>query len=342
MRLWFALVVIALGAAQAQGVETVKSYLLERLAAQKSATSQLVAAAGRYFEAARKAGFDYRRLAQAPAAEAVRASLKEARAAWIKASPLYESVEGIVAGVELLADFDLNIDAGASQAEGGDAVVSFDLELPDGRVLKKPGNAFGLVEGSLWGTERAFSSGVAFDVDGDGRLGFGDRLPDAPLLKAAAEKLDQLTAGLIAAAKTWKPTAQDVFGALAANVPTAAPVFLERWKTSRFVLGDRATRRDFNVISSLSDLVDNITSWQKLYEGVSPQVRAKDAALDTQILEGLRNLKAWTQRLLKQEKQRRFTPEQAEILLKEGDDRATAITGKIVQAAALLGIRVEQ
>lgn len=342
MRLWFVLVLIVVGTVQAQGVETVKGYLLERLAAQKSATGQLVMAAGRYFDAAKKAGFDYRKLTQAPAAGAVRAALEEARLAWIKASPLYESVEGIVAGVEALADFDLNLDAGASQAEGGDAVVTFDLKLSDGRVLKRPGNAFGVVEGSLWGTEKAFSSGVAFDLDGDGKLGFGDRLPEAFVLKAAAEKLDALTAELITAAKGWKPTAQDVFGALAANVPTAAPVFLERWKTSRFVLGDRATRRDFNVISSLSDLVDNITSWQRLYEGVSPQVRAKDAPLDAQILEGLRELKAWTQRLLSQEKIRRFTPEQAELILKEGDDRATAITGKIVQAAALLGIRVEQ
>lgn len=342
MRLCLALVAIALGTAQAQGVETVKGYLLERLAVQKSATSSLRVAASRYFEAAERAGFDYRKLTLAPAAGPVRAALAQARAAWAKASPVYESVEGIVAGVEVLADFDLNLDAGASQDEGGDAVVTFDLELPDGRVLRRPGNAFGVVEGGLWGTEKAFSSGVAFDVDGDGRLGFGDRLPDAFVLKAAAEKLDELTAGLIAAAKGWKPTAQDVFGALVANVPTAAPVFLERWKTSRFVLGDKATRRDFNVISSLSDLVDNITGWQRLYEGVSPQVRAKDADLDRQILEGLRSLKAWTQRLSEREKTRRFTPEQAETLIREGDDRATAITGKIVQAAALLGIRVER
>jgi hypothetical protein len=47
------------------------------------------------------------------------------------------------------------------------------------------------------------------------------------------------------------------------------------------------------------------------------------------------------QRLAAQEKTRRFTPEQAEMILKEGDNRATAVTGKIVQAAALLGIKVE-
>lgn len=325
--------------AQAQ-VESVKSYLIERVTQQKAATAQLAEAAGRYEAIVRNAGFKYASLAQQHG-PAIRNALRDARMAWIKASPIYESVEGIVAGVELLSDFDLNLDAGASGAEGGDAVVTFDLKLANGKVLPRPGNLFGVLEGSLWGSERAFSSGVAFDVDGDGRIGFGDQLPDALILRAAAEKLDAMTGELLATARTWKPTAQDVFRALAANVPTAAPVFIERWKTSRFVLGDKATRRDFNVISSLEDLINNITSWQQLYGGVAQFVQAKNPSLDRQIRDGLASLRTWVQRLAAQEKTRRFTPEQAEMILKEGDNRATAVTGKIVQAAALLGIKVE-
>jgi hypothetical protein len=41
-----------------------------------------------------------------------------------------------------------------------------------------------------------------------------------------------------------------------------------------------------------------------------------------------------------QEKVRRFSLEQAELVYKEADNRATAVTGKLVQAAALLGLRV--
>ena len=129
-------------------------------------------------------------------------------------------------------------------------------------------------------------------------------------------------------------------GALTANVPTVAPVFIDRWKTSRFILGDKATRRDFNVISSLSDLSGNISSWQRLYTGVSASVKAKNASLDKQISDGLSSLKSWAAKLEAQENTRRFTPEQAEAILKEGDNRATAITGKITQAAALLGVKV--
>ena len=65
------------------------------------------------------------------------------------ASPTYESVEGIVAGVELLVIFDVNLDAGASKAEGGDNIVSFDLKLPNGIILTQPGNLFDITEATL-------------------------------------------------------------------------------------------------------------------------------------------------------------------------------------------------
>ena len=325
-------------AAENAGVASVKTYLLERLSLQKAGTAQLEVAADKYLELAKAVNFDYVKLAAQP--ETVRRALKDARAGWSKASPVYESIEGIVAGVEMLASFDVNLDAGSSKAEGGDAMVEFDLKLANGKTLQKPGNAFGVNEGALWGTEKGFSSNVKFDVDGDGKMGFGDQLPDANVLKAAADKLDALTQELIDTGKKWTPSSGDVFGALAANVPTVAPVFIDRWKTSRFILGEKATRRDFNVISSLNDLSGNIASWQRLYTGVSASVKAKNASLDRQIVDGLSSLKAWTAKLETQENSRRFTPEQAEAILKEGDNRATAITGKITQAAALLGVKV--
>jgi hypothetical protein len=322
--------------AQTANLDSVKTYLLERLSVQKSGTLILKTAAQRYFDLVKAAQFDYKK----PPADLARKALLEARAGWTRASPVYESVEGIVAGVERLAAFDVNLDAGASKAEGGESIVEFDLKLPSGKILEKPGNAFGVNEGALWGTEKTFSSGLAFDVDGDGKIGFGDQLPDANVLKAAADKLDSLTQELIDTARTWTPAPQDVFGALTANVPTVAPVFLDRWKTSRFVLGEKATRRDFNVISSLSDLSQNITSWQKLYAGVSASVKAKNAGLDGQIQRDLVSLKAWAVKLEAMESKRRFTSEQAQTLIKEGDNRATAITGKISQAAALVGVKL--
>ncbi len=329
---------LIIGVANADSPAVVKTYLLERVTIQKNSTNAMKNAAQRYLDLAKAQNFDYTKLAGLGAA--TRNALRDARTAWSSASPAYESVEGIVAGVEMLASFDLNLDAGASVADGGDAVVEFDLKLADGTVLAKPGNAFGVAEATLWGTYKGFSSGVKFDLDNNGKIDFGDQLPNAYVLFAAAAKLDELTGQLLETAKKWNPSTSDVFGALVANVPTAASVFIERWKTSRFVLGEKSTQRDFNVISSLNDLSQNVSSWQNLYKGVSSAIKAKNASLDTQINAGLSSLKVWAQKLEVQEKTRRFSPEQAEAIGKEGENRATAITGRISQAAALLGVKL--
>lgn len=330
-----------LAAPAASDLSGVKTYLLSRLQDQKLGTAQLARAADRYYALARAANFDYARLAKSDPA-ALRAALQDARAGWTKASPLYEEVEGIVAGVASLSQFDLILDAGVSGAEGGEDVVPFDLKLPNGKTLPRPGNLFGVNEGALWGTVKAFSTAVKFDLNGNGKADFGEELPDANVLKAAAAQLDQQTGLLIAAAQKWTPTQADVLSALVGNVPTVGPVFFDGWKTSRFVLGGGAKRSDFVVISRLSDLVGNINSWQAMYAGLSPALKAKDAALDAQIAADLAGLKGFVQKLERQEKARRFTPEQADTLQAEGQNRATAITGKLTQAAALMGVKVSE
>ncbi|ULH14988.1 EfeM/EfeO family lipoprotein [Deinococcus sp. KNUC1210] len=321
-------------------LKTVQTYLTQRLTVQAAGTAQLVRGADAYYALARAAGFDYRKLSANTAA--VQAALKEARDGWTKASPVYEEIEGIVAGVNSLSAYDVILDAGTSAAEGGDAVALYDLKLPSGHVLSRPGNLFGVNEGTLWNTVTSFSSGVAFDVDGDGKLGFGDRLPDANVLKAAAAELNRQTGLLRKAAATWQPTRADVFGALLGNVPTVGPVFFENWKTSRFVLGNATTRRDFVVISRLSDLSGNVASWEAMYRGLSAEVKAKNPQLDTQIRAGLSGLNSYVLRLATLEKRRHFTPEQADSLQAEAQNRATAITGRITQAAALLGVKVSE
>ncbi len=315
----------------------VKTYLLTQLSAQASATKNLKAAAANYYKLAREVNFDYKKLALK--GEAVRKVLRDARTAWIQASPAYERIEGIVAGVEQLSQFDIDLDAGTAKSAGGDAVVSFDLKLPDGRRLEKPGNLFGINEGALWNTVKTFSSGVRFDLDGDGQQGFGDALPDANVLQAAGGALDAMTGELIKAAKAWQPTFEDVFGALSANVPTVSSVFLNDWRNSRFVLGDRSSRQDFVALSRLGDLSGNVASWRAMYAGLASTVAAKNSSLNRQILDGLSSLAAWVAQLEMRERAQRFGPEQAELIVQEGENRATAIVGRIVQAQALLGIK---
>ena len=96
--------------------------------------------------------------------------LDESKAAFVEANPSYEEMEGIVAGVPRLAQYDVDIDAGADASDPENA-VSFSLDLPNGETLKQPGNLFFVTETALYGTNPDFlAKGVKGDVDGDGQV----------------------------------------------------------------------------------------------------------------------------------------------------------------------------
>jgi hypothetical protein len=319
----------------------IKTYLLDKTNELKGSTASLRGLGQRYYDLAQAAGFDYAGLWSGQSEE-VETLVEQARAAWKAASPLYEQVEGIVAGTPSLADFDVILDAGASGAEDPEGAAPYDLALPDGRVLAKPGNLFGVTESTLWGTWPEFTAQAEADFDGDGQLEFGEALPDANVFKAAADLLDQTVADLLAAAQAWEPTASDAFTALAVMVPTMSEYF-ESWKNSRFVAGEAATQRDFVAISRLADIQDILGSLQVVHQNVSPLVRAIDAVQDDQIGQGLTELKAFVADVYRQEQDgKRFTAEEADLLGAEAQNRATAITGQIAQLAARLGIEIKE
>ena len=64
--------------------------------------------------------------------------------------------------------------------------MPFDLKLRNGKVLRKPGNLYNLTEGMLWGTRPELVA-AKVDLDGDGKVEFGEVLPDAHVLAAAAD-----------------------------------------------------------------------------------------------------------------------------------------------------------
>jgi high-affinity iron transporter len=59
-------------------------------------------------------------------------------------------MDGVVAGVPELADFDVSIDAGGDASDPENA-VSFSIKTPAGKTFKQPGNFNFLVETSLVG-----------------------------------------------------------------------------------------------------------------------------------------------------------------------------------------------
>ena len=315
-----------------------KAYLAEKTSALAANTAKFRQDSDRYYELARAAKFDYTALWKNQRAE-VAGAIERARGDWIISSPAYEQMEGIVAGTPSLAQYDVILDAGTSASESVEDAVPFDLTLPDGRVLPKPGNLFGVTESALWGSDASYiAADVWADFNDNGARDFGETLPDANLLKGAADALDKYANDLRVAAQSWQPVEAEAFGALVNNVPTVTD-FFEAWKESRFVAGAASTRRDFVVVSRLSDIVDNVSSWQVIYRDLSPAVRAVDAAQDTQISEGLANLKSFVGELYAQEQGgKRFNPEEADLLSAEAGNRATAVAGQISQVAAKLNV----
>jgi hypothetical protein len=322
-------------------LEAIKGYLLDQIGALQASTTELKSAADSYYQLAEAANFDYAALWSNQPAE-VSAALQSAKAAWIAASPQYEQMEGIVAGVPSLADYDVILDAGASGEEDPDNAVPFDLTLPDGRVLPKPGNLFGVTESTLWGTEPAYAvAAVQPDLDGNGSVDFGEALPDANVLKAGVDAMDSSVAELAQSANAWQPTESDAFTALVVMIPTMSEYF-DSWKNSRFVVGEASTQRDFVAISRLADIQNILGGLELVYDGVKPLVATVEAEQADQIEQELADLKAFVADVYAQEQGgKRFTPEEADLLGAEAQNRATAVAGQVAQVAAQLNIAVE-
>ena len=125
-------------------------------------------------------------------------------------------------------------------------------------------------------------------------------------------------------------------------VPTMSEYF-GQWKVSRFVLGDRANGDAFNVVSRLSDIGDILGGLRVIYAGIRPAIANVDAAAGGADEARARHPLAYVGELRAQEEAgKRFTPQQAESLGRDAQERATAIAGQVTQAAARLKVKIVQ
>jgi hypothetical protein len=246
-----------------------------------------------------------------------------------------------VAGVPSLADFDLLIDAGGDASDPENA-VPFSITTPEGRTFKRPGNFNYLIETSLFGTEPRFAAkGVRPDLDGDGRVGFGEALPDAGFYVAAARDFERTARELDAAARKWQPTLQDALTALVVMTPTMSEYF-EAWKNSRFVAGEEATEKAFVVASRLNDITDILGGLVLIYDNVQPQIARADPQQARQTAASLRRLRSFAAEVRDAERDgRRFTAQDADTLGSDAQDQAEAIAGQVSQAASRLNVKLE-
>jgi len=317
----------------------VKDYVSAHATGLGEQVDVLAANAERYYALAEAADFDYDALMRESCDE-VAALLSDSRDAFVKANPEYEEMEGIVAGVPRLAQYDVDIDAGADGSDPENA-VSFDLELPSGETMKQPGNLFFLTETALYGTNPDLLADVEQDADCDGKAEFGEGVPDAAVHVATLREFQRQVEALQADADAFEPTPSDALTAITIMTPTMSEYF-EAWKNSAFVAGEDADEQAFVATSRLSDIADILEGIAFTYDEVEPMIAAEDPQQAQQTKAQLAELLAYVEDLRDREEDgERFDGEDADTLGSEAQARAEEIAGQVTQAAQRLGIELQ-
>jgi hypothetical protein len=318
----------------------VKAYLSEHTDRLVTETGKLREGAQSYYDLAEGVDFDYDRLL-AEHADEVAPIIEKLQADFRAANPAYEEMEGVVAGVPELADFDVTIDAGGDASDPENA-VPFTITTKAGKKYKQPGNFFFITETAIFGTEEKFAAkGVEPDLDGDGKVTFGEALPDADFLQAATTDFEKTAKELQSAGQAWTPKASDVFTAVVVMTPTMSEYF-EAWKNSRFVAGSKATESGFVGASRLQDIASILGGLVVIYDNIEPQIAQEDQAQAAQTGAGLKDLLTYVEQVRDEEGDgKRFSAEEAETLGTDAQEQAEAIAGQVSQAAGKLNIELE-
>jgi hypothetical protein len=327
--------------ASAAELVPVKGYLTDHSADLVEQVGLLKANADEYYALAKSVDFDYERLL-AEHGDEVERILSDSQDIFVVANPAYEQMEGIVAGVPRLAHYDVDIDAGSDSSTPEDA-VSFTLTTPDGKELKQPGNLFFLTETALYGTNPDLEAkGIEPDVNGDGKVEFGEGLPDANIYKATLDEFDKQAQELDADAQEFEPTPSDALTSIVIMTPTMSEYF-EAWKNSRFIAGEGADELGFVATSRLSDIADILGGILVTYDGMEKTIASENPQQAKQTKKELESLVDFAADLRDREAEgEKFTAKQADALGAQAQTQAEAIAGQVTQAAKQLEIELQE
>ena len=321
--------VFAARASDEQTAASVKSYLLKSLekinaasqdfVANSEAYSALIAANGGSIEAAYKA--------EPKKIEQLIAKMQENYKAMDSFG--YETIEGIVAGVPSLADYDIYLDAGVPASEGPEDVAPVVLDLGNGQTIDKQGSLFTyIIEPMLWGGDSRWVT----PVDGGKKL-----LPRPEILAAAANDVKKKLGELLADAKAWNASVSDCFGAMIIMTPTLSDYF-EDWKESRYAK-EKSGR--FQAVSRVSDMRGIMGSCQVMYEAVEGQVAEKDKSLAKSVDAGFKGIMSFLDKIEKREKQGEIKGAEIDELATQAKEKTDKLVPQIEQSAAVVGVKVE-
>lgn len=307
---------------------SVKKYLLDRLERVQKASEDfvknseayaaIVAANGNSVEAAYKA--DSKKM------DALVGKMQEDYKAMDSFG--YETVEGIVAGVESMADYDIYLDAGVPASEGPDGVAPVVLDLGNGKKIDKQGALFTyIIEPTLWGGEKRWVVPV-----GDNKT-----MPKPEVLVAAAKDVNKKIGELVADAKAWNASVNDCFGAMVVMTPTLSDYF-EDWKESRYS-AEKSGR--FQAVSRISDMRGIMSSCEVMYDAVKSGVAAKDKALAKSVVSGFDEIQHFLDLIEKREKQGEISAAEIDELATQAKEKTDKLVPQIEQSAAVSGVKVQ-
>jgi hypothetical protein len=327
-----------LAADSAPASTDVKGYLLSALGKMEQAADAFVVDATAYQKLVEANGGDpARAYSQAPEElQRLIAALRDEYKAMDSFG--YETVEGIVAGVPALADFDIYLDSGVprDQAGGGTPVAPVLLILPNGSRIDHEGCLFTyLIEPMLWGSNKKLV--VPVDLDHDGKIGPHESVPRADVLAAVAADVRAKIHDLHQTAIAWHPSTSDYFSAIITMTPTLSGYF-DDWKESRYA---PEMSGKFTAISRVSDMRGIMYSVAVLYGAVHAEVKAKDPALAASIRHGFDGILAFIERVDRREKKAGTTMVPAEVdeLGEQAKQKADKLVPQVEQAAALLDLK---
>ena len=217
------------------------------------------------------------------------------------------------------------------------------LETPAGKTYEQPGNFNYLIETSAFGTEPKFAAkGVEPDLDGDGKVEFGEALPDADFYVTAAREFEKTTrrarrrrAGVDAdgAGRVHRARRHDARRCRSTS---------RRGRTRASSPATRRRRRRSSPPRACRTSPTSSAACRPSTRASSRASRGSTTRRRRRPKQDLDELTAFAERLRDEEAGgKKFTAEEADTLGGEAQTRAEAIAGQISQAAGQLDIQLE-
>lgn len=312
----------------ANPAESVKNYLVKKLDKIKDASEDFVKNADAYAALVAANGGTVESAYKAKPKEMEKLVSKMQENYKAMDSYGYETVEGIVAGVESMAHYDIYLDAGVPASEGPNDVAPVVLDLGNGQKINKQGALFTfIIEPALWGGDKRWVVPV-----GDGKT-----MPRPEVLTAAAKDVNKKIGELVADANAWNASVSDCFGAMVVMTPTLSDYF-EDWKESRYS-SDKSGR--FQAVSRVSDMRGIMGSCQVMYVAVEKGVAEKDKALAKSVSSGFREIMLFLDKIESREKQGEIKAAEIDELATQAKEKTDKLVPQIEQSAAVSGVKIQ-